>query len=228
MDAIIFDFDGVLVDSEPTHLAAFRKVLANEGIDLTDAMYFDRYLGYDDHDCFTAVADDFDRDWDEAHLAALTETKTRIVHRMFSEGVAALPGAVEMVTAASRANLPLAICSGALRDEVREAAGAIGIAEAIEIVVAAEDVGRGKPDPEGYLKAATLLAERTGREILPRRCVVCEDSPAGIAAGKAAGMNVLAVSTSYPAQELRQANRVVDNLAAVTLEDLVRLAARKK
>lgn len=224
MDAIIFDFDGVLVDSEPTHLAAFREVLAGEGVELTEALYFGRYLGYDDHDCFAAVAEDFGRDWDEAHLAALTETKTRLVHRMFADGVAALPGAVEMVAAARQGGVPLAICSGALRDEVCEAAGAIGVDEAIKIIVAAEDVDRGKPDPEGYLKAARQLAEQTGREILPGRCVVCEDSPAGIAAGKAAGMKVLAVATSYPPQEIPEADRIVENLAAVTLADLRALA----
>lgn len=228
MDAIIFDFDGVLVDSEPVHLRAFREILTGENISLTDAMYFERYLGYDDHDCFAAVAHDFDRAWDEAKIAELTQAKSVLVQAMIAVGVPALPGAVELIRSASEAGVPMGICSGALGDEVRQAAEAIGVIDCMGVIVAAEDVENGKPHPEGYLKAARLLGEKIGLAISPAQCVVCEDSPAGIAAGQAAGMCVLGLTTSYPAEDVADADQVVANLAAVTLDDLRALAERRK
>jgi beta-phosphoglucomutase len=224
VDALIFDFDGVIVDSEPLHLAAFQEVLAGRGVDLGEATYYERYIGYDDHDCFVAVSEDYEADWDEPTIAALTAEKTLIVQRMIRDGLRALPGAVELVQAAAAADVPVAICSGALGDEVRLASRAIGIDGMVAVIVAAEDVKRGKPDPEGYLKAARLLAQHAGVEVTPGRCVVCEDSPAGIAAGKTAGMAVVGLRTTCDEAHLGEADSIVDNLASVTLDELRAMA----
>ena len=88
------------------------------------------------------------------------------------------------------------------------------------MIVSARDVARGKPDPEGYVKARRLLAQAVGRELAPARCIVVEDAPAGIEAAKAAGMRVLAVTTSYAPDHLAAADRIAGRLTDVTLRDL--------
>jgi HAD superfamily hydrolase (TIGR01509 family) len=220
VDALLFDFDGVVVDSEPVHLLGFRRVLASVGLTLTSEEYYRKYLGFDDHDCFQAAGRDKGAAFTPEQIEEMTAVKTRIVQETFSESIEALPGAVALIGEAAKAGVPLAICSGALRDEIRLAARTVGVLEHFAEIVSAEDVQRGKPDPEGYAIAASRLARRLDREIVHERCVVVEDSPAGISAGKALGMKVLAVTTSYAAEDLGEADRVVGSLADVRLADL--------
>ena len=225
LDALIFDFDGVVVDNEPVHLRCFQQVLQPLGVELTRADYYARYLGYDDHDCFATVLRDQGRDYTEALLAELTERKTLAIKRAYAESVQPQPGAVELIRSAAAAGLPLAVCSGALRDEIDLAARTVGVADCFRLIVSAADVARGKPDPEGYRLALNRLTGACGRTLAAGRCVVVEDAPAGIQAAKGAGMNVLAVTTSYPAADLAAADRIVNSLADVslqTLEELIR------
>jgi len=220
MDAMIFDFDGVVVDSEPIHFRGFREVLAEAGVTLSREDYYGKYLGFDDHDCFAAALGDCGLPAGEREIAKMTAAKTRIVQRVIAESIQALPGSLELIAAAARRGTPLAICSGALREEIVLALRCIGAERHFARIVAAEDVRRGKPDPEGYLLALDQLRQTTGKPLRAERCVVVEDSPAGIESACAAGMKVLAVATSYPPGELTAADRVVDSLARVTPEDL--------
>jgi beta-phosphoglucomutase len=223
MDAAIFDFDGVVVDSEPVHFACFRQVLATVGLELSRQDYYDKYLGYDDHDCLLIAARDRNVQLTERQIAELTAAKTRLVQDTFRESIQALPGAVELIRSLASAGVPLAICSGALRDEIVLASRTVGVLDCFQVIVAAQEVARGKPDPEGYLAARSRLAETLARDIRPPRCVVIEDSPAGIQAARAAGMKTLAVATSYARADLAGADRVFDSLAQVTAADLERL-----
>jgi len=220
LDALVFDFDGVVVDSEPIHLAAFSRVLSKVGIALTEAQYFDKYLGYDDHDCFLAVMRDNGRACSEDQIGQMTAEKTAMVQKILAESVSPLPGAVELISTATDHKLPLAICSGALRAEIILAADKIGVLKHFATIVAAKDVTKGKPDPEGYLLAVGGLSEATGQPLESSRCFAIEDSPAGVTSAKAAGMNVLAVTNSYPATELTQADHVTGSLEDVTIEFL--------
>lgn len=223
MDALIFDFDGVVVDSEPIHLAGFRHALEPIGISIPTEDYYQRYLGFDDHDCFQAVGRDHGRDFSERDIAEMTAAKTTFVKQTFATSIGPQPGAAALIQAAAGAAMPLAICSGGLRDEIMLAAQAVGVWDFFSVVVAAEDVECGKPDPEGYARAAEQLAVACGRGIAPAMCVVVEDAPAGIKAAKALGMKVLAVTSSYQADALAEADRVVDSLADVTLASLADL-----
>ena len=220
MDALIFDFDGVVVDSEPVHLQCFQRVLETVGLTLTERDYYQKYLGYDDHDCLLVAARDAGIELAEGKIDELTAAKTQLVQRAFAESIRPLPGAVDLIRAAAAAGVPLAVCSGALRDEIDLASRTIGVRECFRIIVAARDVARGKPDPEGYLLARSRLADATGQAIRAARCVVVEDSPAGIDAAKAAGMKVLAVTNSYAAEHLAAADRIVDSLTAAAPADL--------
>ena len=220
MDALLFDFDGVVVDSEPIHLECFQHVLRQWGVELSEEDYYEKYLGYDDQDCLRVASRDAGVDLDAPTIARLTAEKTVLVQRAFAESIQPLPGAVVLIRAAAEAGVPLAVCSGALREEIVLASRTIGVLECLQTIVAAEDVTRGKPDPEGYLRAREQLASLTGRDLDPARCVVVEDSPAGIEAARGAGMKVLAVTNSYPRARLGAAHRVVDALANVTVESL--------
>ncbi|MDY7010925.1 MAG: HAD family phosphatase [Planctomycetota bacterium] len=229
LDAMIFDFDGVVVDSEPIHLACFRDVLAGCGIELASEDYYEKYLGFDDHDCFQAVMVDNGRRVDERQIAEMTGQKTLLVQKAFAESIRPLPGAIELMRAARSAGAALGICSGALRKEILLAGRTVGAVELVDVVVAAEDVRAGKPDPEGYILALKLLNEKKVRlrsatsppvRICPSGVWVVEDSPAGVQAGKNAGMSVLAVTNSYSHAALTDADRVVNSLTEITPADL--------
>lgn len=225
VDAVIFDFDGVVVDSEPVHCAGFARVLGELGVTLTWETYCERYLGFDDHDCFAAVLADHGVAASEARLDELTRKKTVAVQQVLAASATAMPGAVALIAAVSSAGVPLAVCSGALRPEIEIAARRIGVWERFLVVVAAEDVRHGKPDPEGYRLAVERLSDVTGVALRPERCVAIEDSPAGIAAAKLAGLGVLAVAVSYPAAALEEADAVVPTLAEASLATLRALVA---
>jgi HAD superfamily hydrolase (TIGR01509 family) len=220
MDAIIFDFDGVLVDSEPIHLLGFREVLRRQGIFIQEEDYYREYVGMDDEDCFRAAARRHGREVSPEQVQKWTADKTRIVQAAMRTKLTAMPGAADLVRQATAEALPIAICSGALRAELELAARTVGLRDAFPVIVSAEDVSAGKPDPEGYRLARAHLTRHVGRELLPERCWVIEDTPAGIAAGKAVGMRVLAVATTNPPAALRQADHIIFSLADITLEEL--------
>jgi beta-phosphoglucomutase len=226
LDALIFDFDGVIVDSEPIHLECFGKVLLPAGVVLTHEDYYAKYLGYDDHDCFVAAMRDHGKPVVEEQIAAMIRAKSVLVQETYSRKVRALPGSVELIRSAAGAKVPLAVCSGALREEIEQAARSVGVKDLFATIVAARDVTRGKPHPEGYAKALDRLRAATGRPLRAGASVVVEDSVAGIDAALGAGMKVLAVTNSYPADALGRASRVVHSLAEVTLKDLEAIAGK--
>lgn len=225
LEAIIFDFDGVVVDSEPLHMAGFQQVLKDRyGIELEREEYYDRYLAFTDLEAFEQILTDHGRRFDEQTIAELIEQKTALMHELLEAGAEALPGVVDLMRSARAAGLAVGICSGALRGEIELAAGAVGALPYVQRIVSAEDVDAGKPHPQGYRLARRQLAELTGRELPPEHCVAVEDAPAGIVAAKAAGLRVLAVTTSMGRDALSRADRIVSSLESVTLDDLRAIA----
>jgi len=223
LDSVILDFDGVVVDSEPIHLMCFQEVLSAVGIDLTPEEYYSRYLGFDDHDCIVAVGRDNSVRLDEPKIAEMVAVKTELVKRAFAESIAPMPGALELIRSSAAVCAAVGVCSGGLREEIELAARTVGALEHFAAIVSAEDVPRGKPDPAGYRLVRRRLEDACDRRIDPARCVVVEDAPAGIAAAKAAGMKVLAVTSSYGADRLGDADRIVASLAEATPVDLERM-----
>lgn len=216
LKAIIFDFNGVIVDDEPLHLELFRKVLLEEGIFLTDEDYHEKYLGYDDRGCFTAALCDNSRTpdaADDAFIHELIERKAEYYRQAIQERLLLFPGVVELVRR-SAAQYPLAIASGALRSEIEFVLARGEIRDCFQVIVAAEDVSECKPDPEGYLKALEQLNAALEAEIQAHECLVIEDSLAGIEAAKAAGMRCVAVTNSYSAEALAAADKIVTSLVA--------------
>jgi beta-phosphoglucomutase len=224
LHAIIFDFDGVVVDSEPIHLWGFQQVLSDLGVELSENDYYGKYLGFDDHDCLAAALTAGGMRYSETLLKELTARKTELIQQAYGESVRPLPGAAGLICGAAAEGVALGVCSGALRKEIELASRTVGVWDHFDAVVAAEDVSKGKPDPEGYALTLRRLGEALGRSIEPARCVVVEDSPAGIEAARRAGLRVLAVTNSYPRDALASADRAVGSLEEVSLADLAALA----
>jgi len=215
--AAIFDFDGVLVNSEPLHYEALRQALLPEGIELDEGEYARFYLAYDDREGARIALERHGIPCDASRVEAVARRKAGAFEALLP-GVPFFPGAKQLVRDLA-AEVPLAIASGALNREIEAILSAGGLRDAFAAVVGADDVSRGKPDPEPYLTALSRIAP-LAPGIGAEDCVVFEDSMAGIAAARAAGMRVVAVTTSYPASRLTAAHQVVDSLARLRLADL--------
>ncbi|WZP00836.1 HAD family phosphatase [Isosphaeraceae bacterium EP7] len=201
--AVIFDFNGVLIDDEHVHFQLFQEVLAQEGVAITDRDYHDKYLGLDDRGCFEAALADAGRaELPAAYVDELIARKARRYFEVAEGGLRVFPGAPEAITALAGA-YAMAINSGALRPEIEFSLGRMGVRDRVAYIVSAEDADRCKPDPMGYL----LALEGLRREVLPdlaaSECLVFEDSLAGIQSALAAGMRAVGVSNTYNDAELR-------------------------
>lgn len=218
--AVLFDLNGVLVDDEPIHLHLLLRVLAEEGIEPPAAWARTSFLGVDDRSCLRAAFARTGREYDPVLEARLVARKAAYYQsEIRAAGYPVMAGAREAVTALADAGLVLGVVSGALRAEVEGALRAAGVRERFALVVAAEDVARGKPDPEGYVRAIALLRRRESSEdrlVHPHEIVAIEDSPAGLAAAAAAGVSTLAVIAGPLAGVRPRADAVVGSVAEVT------------
>jgi len=218
-EAFIFDFDGILVDTEPMHYEAFREVLEPLGMGFTWGEYVETYMGFDDRDAFREAFRARGTDLDAANLAKLVAAKSRAFLGSLRNGVSAYPGAVAMIESLHAAGLPLALCSGALRSDIDPILARLGIARCFPVIVAADDVLKSKPDPESYALAFTRLSETHPSSLtVPGASVAVEDTPAGIRSAKGAGLRVLAVTNSYGPEELAAADWIVDSLETVRID----------
>jgi HAD superfamily hydrolase (TIGR01509 family) len=216
LQAIIFDFDGVIADSEPLHLKAFQRALAEEGLALDEAEYFNRYLGYDDVGVFEAIARDRALAWTAGRVTELVARKGMKLQALISGGEVLFPGVPAFIRAAAAA-VPVAIASGALRHEIVQILESAALDELFAAIVASGDTPASKPSPAPYLLAFERLQERAAQKLDPRRCVAIEDSLWGLESARQAGLRCVGVTTSYTAVELPGAELVVEGLHALTL-----------
>ena len=224
LQAIVFDFDGVIANSEPLHLRAFQQILAEERIELSAADYYSKYLGYDDVGLFQALAVDRAVTMTDRQVTELVARKGVRLQQMLHDDHVLFPGAVEFIRRAA-AEVPIAIASGALKPEILSIIEAAGIDELFTTIVAAGDTPQSKPSPAPYRLAFDQLRAKSGRDLDPRRCVAIEDSRWGLESAQGAGLRCVGVTNSYPANELPQAELVVSGLEALTLNALDRLCA---
>jgi len=220
ISALIFDFDGVLADTERLHLAAMQAALRTArgaGLALSPEDYYARYLGFDDEGVFRMLGADQGIDIGDERIRELVEEKGRLYDALAGSGEGLLyPGATECVRR-FHGRLPLAIASGAYADEIRGVLRPAGLLSCFETIVGCGDTPAGKPAADPYIEAAHRLG------VEPHRCVAIEDSRWGIQSAVAAGMTCIAVTTNYTAHELPGAVIVVPSLDAVTLELIGRL-----
>jgi beta-phosphoglucomutase-like phosphatase (HAD superfamily) len=219
--AIVFDFDGVIADSEPLHFRGFQDVLRESGIELSEHDYYARYLGYDDAGVFRAVAADRGLAWASDRIERLVETKARLLERLQESTSILFPGAEAAVQRAA-ASVPLAIASGALGAEIRRILNRASLTPCFTAIVAAEDTAAGKPAPDPYLLAIERLAGASGGSLLAADCVAIEDSPWGLQSARAAGLRTVAVAHTYRPEAL-DADLVIRSLEELDVPTLKRL-----
>jgi HAD superfamily hydrolase (TIGR01509 family) len=220
--AAIFDFDGVIANSEPLHFASLRDTLAEDGVSIGEDEYYRLYLAYDDRGALRLALAEHRVPFDAARIERLARRKQEIFDALLPR-VPFFPGVQALVRRLAE-EVPVAIASGALREEIEAVLTAGGLRDAFRAIVGAGEVSQGKPHPEPYLKAAAQLAP-LAPGLRPADCVVFEDSMPGIAAARAAGMKVVAVTNSYPAAKLTAAHRVVSSLEGLDGADLRSLFA---
>ncbi len=215
LQAVFFDFDGVIADSEPLHLRAYQAVLQADGIDLNRSEYYSRYLGYDDVGLFEALAKDRHISLLDGKIDAWIAAKSTIVEEMLA-GDVLFPGAAACVKMFAE-RVPLAVASGALEPEIQIVLERTGLRSCFAAIASASDGVRGKPSPDLYLLAMAKLKHRLPDPCDPAACIAIEDSHWGLQAAQQAGLRCVAVTHTYPAGELGTADLVVDALADVTL-----------
>ena len=217
MRGIIFDFDGVVVDSEPLHQRAVLATVEPMGLGFPPEAFMERFAGLGDRACFSAIA--------AYHGCVLDNTELHLLRDRKIEAFCALveadcpepiPGVVDLIRDAAAAG-PVGVCSGSRHAEVVPILRAIGVLDLLGTVVTADDVAVTKPDPEPYL----LSAQRLGVE--PARCAAVEDTPTGIASALSAGLRVAAVASTLPADRLTDATRVFPSINEINIADLLEL-----
>jgi HAD superfamily hydrolase (TIGR01509 family) len=223
--AIVFDFDGVIANSEPLHFLGYRDVLAAEGVVLTENHYYSRYLGYDDVRAFERIGLDRGVEWTRNQIDGLVARKAIRVEELERDISVLFPGAADAIQRAAAA-MPIAIASGARGAEIRRLLVREQLIDCFTAIVAAEDTAVSKPAPDPYLRALALLAESFGGDLAAGECVAIEDSHWGLQSAKAAGMRTIAVTNTYPAATLAaSADLVIPSLESLDIAALVRLSS---
>lgn len=228
--AIIFDFDGVIVDSEPLHYQAFVLVGKSLNFEMTWEQYLNQYIGFDDRDAFrymlhqaiegghTPDIKDVNKTMDD-----LIEKKRLAFEAIAETGTAAILGSVELIEEAHAAGLPIAIASGALHADIEQMLRLLNIRDKFDIIVAADDVEHSKPDPATYALAFEKLATKyPDAGLTPGTTLAIEDTSAGLQSAIGASLQTLALTTTSPAEALQKAERVIEDLSGVTLATLNR------
>lgn len=230
LGAVIFDFDGVITDSEILHLRSFNRVLAQYGIEIMTKDYYKDYLGLTDVDCFQLVAHKGQLGLDGREIKNLVKQKNQVFQELAKTEGRIIEGVRDFLEMLKQNNVPMAICSGAVLSEIALILEEARLRPFFEVIVSAEQVKKGKPDPEGFLLTLQKLnrivspAEaRIQNPILPNQCIVVEDSHWGLEAARAAGMHTVAVTNSYDADQLALAEKIVTQLSELSIDDLQKL-----
>jgi beta-phosphoglucomutase len=211
IQAVFFDFNGVIIDDEPLHMKAFTEALKEVEIELTEKDYFDS-LGMDDVTFVRAAYERAGRELTDEAMRSVIESEAAKHLALIEAYLPLFPGVVTFIKALSR-HYPLGVVSMAGRDEVDYSLARAGLAGHFAVIVTAGDVNACKPDPACYAKALELLNDkRKESQILPVRpdeCLVIEDSPPGIRSARAAGMRALGVTNTVSERALRDAGAEV-------------------
>lgn len=220
MRAVIFDFDGVIADTEPLHFEGLRRTLEEIQITLTEKDYYTDYLGFDDRGCILEALRVNHRPISSALVEDLMAKKAVAYMASIKEHLVIFPGVKAFIEEAAT-TYPLAIASGALRSEIELVLEQIGLRNVFAHITSAEDVVNGKPHPEPFLQALAGLNRHQSTIAIPADlCLVIEDSRPGIRAAKAAGMRVLAVTNTHTAQDLHEADAISMSLRETRLDEV--------
>ena len=219
--AIIFDFDGVIFDSEPLHFEACYIVFKKYGITLDYDEYFAHYVGLSDKEIFPKVLSTHQMPLQQDEINQLIEMKIDTYYEIVNtkNDLHPIDGIHEFLAMTHQHHLKIAICSGSKRKEIDIALLKLSngsLKKYFQIIVTIDNLSQGKPSPEGYLYTAKQL------NIHPKNCLAIEDSPHGIKAAKAANMEVIALLTTSSVDKLSQADKIVKDFYHLNLSSYLR------
>jgi beta-phosphoglucomutase len=209
MIAVVFDFDGVIADSEAHHFRALQQTLSDRGWTMSETEYYERFLGYSDREVFEMMARDRREPLGAGEVDRLIADKGRVYMGLVSAGPVLCRGAADAIHRLGP-HFPLAIASAAFAYEIAEVLESAGLRPHFKVIVGAEDVAESKPSPAPYLEAARRLG------LPPTSCVAIEDSPWGLESARRAGLKAIGVTHTYPASRLDAADVVIHSLDEVT------------
>jgi beta-phosphoglucomutase len=214
--AVVFDFDGIIADTEPLHLRAFQELYQRRGVALDEELYHSAYLAFDDRGVIEHHHARMRLPLDPATTKTLIEEKGSIF-RSLAEGapVHPFPGFLPLFEACA-GQLPVSVCTSAARNDVEPFLRRFGVWDRLAAITTIEDVPACKPDPAGYRLSLHRLSPRLAN-LLPGEALAIEDSPGGIRAARDAGLRTLGVAHTCPANALTAADRVVQDLTMVSL-----------
>lgn len=212
--AVIWDLDGVIVDTAPFHFAAWRKIVEGRGRNYTKED-FQESFGRRNDDILCSLFEDIS----SGEIESLSQRKEEIFRSLVRNNVKPLPGVLRLMDILDQQRFSIALASSAPYGNIELMLSEIGIKDRFHSIIGSDEVSKGKPDPEGFLKAAERV------EVAPERCIVIEDAPSGVEAAKDCGMKCIAITNTHPRQALAGADLVVDNLESVNGDDLSWLLA---
>ncbi|MCK5577312.1 MAG: tRNA (adenosine(37)-N6)-threonylcarbamoyltransferase complex dimerization subunit type 1 TsaB [Dehalococcoidales bacterium] len=208
--AVIWDMDGIIIDSAHYHLEAWQQVFSGRGIDFSEKD-FQRTFGQRNDAIISGI---LGAGASVEEIEAISSEKEAGFRRKIAETPKPLPGVIALMASLARENVRMAIASSAPRENIELISNRMDIARCVRVVISEEDVIKGKPDPQGFLLAASRLG------VKPKNCLVIEDAVTGVAAAKRAGMCCLAVTNSHTRDSLGEADLVVDSLEEVAISDI--------
>ncbi|MDO8717178.1 MAG: HAD family phosphatase [Dehalococcoidales bacterium] len=212
--AVLWDMDGVIVDTALYHFTAWQQIFEKRGVKFTWAE-FKRSFGRRNE---TIIPDIFDKSISAAEIAAIAKEKEVIFRRLGRNKIQPFPGVVNLIKRLAARRVKMALVSSTPARNIEVVLSGLGIADLFQTIISGEDVVKGKPDPEGFLLAAKRLGIRA------ENCVVIEDSTAGVSAAKRAGMHCVAITNTRSGSRLVRADLIIDSLETIDVDDLKRLA----
>lgn len=218
IQTVIFDFDGVIADSEPVHFRAFVQVFEPEGITFDFDEYCRELIGFDDRDVARHLLTTRQGLSEGPELTEKARDVCQRKQEAFNEivqrqGMPTIPGAVELIDNLVQRNVPIALATGATYEDLKQAFGPANRLECFKAIVTADDVQRSKPDPQTYRMAFEKVQQVYGdAELQPQNALAIEDTPTGLKAALHAGLRTLALTTTHSMGPLAAAERVIENL----------------
>ena len=210
--ALLFDFNGVIVDDEPIHFEASQRILNEFGIRISRQEYDAEFLGLNDRECLDlALTRYFRKAFSQSELEEIVQRKSRYYSDLVGDNPPFVPGSIEFIKEAS-GRFRLAIVSGALRKDIEHTLSVANLSSLFPVIISADDVKSSKPDPEGF----NLAIARLDSTLTPSECVVIEDSARGIRAAKRAGTRCLALTTTLDRSALIEADWTLDGFPSFT------------
>ncbi|MCG3138452.1 MAG: Validoxylamine A 7'-phosphate phosphatase [Phycisphaerae bacterium] len=199
---IIFDLDGVLIDSGAAHRESWKRLGQELAEEVTDEAVT-ACFGRQSRDIVTIL---FGEEWSAEEVRRLSLRKEEIYRELVRGRIPVMAGATELLEYYWDNGFLMAVASSTSRENIDLALMEMGVADHFQVIVSSEDVPIGKPDPTVFLTAAERL------KLAPEECMVIEDAPAGVEAANRAGMPVVAITSSHPAEKLQHATRVIQKL----------------